>query len=70
MLELLQREIAEPCALSVEEACKYMSVGRTTFYKYLKKGLIPARKFGNRTLILLDELQQALKSLPRAGGAS
>lgn len=57
-------------ALSVEEASRITSLGRTTFYKLLKSGKIPARKFGNRTIVLWDELEEALKSLPLAGSVS
>ena len=59
-----------PLAFSVNEACAICSFGRTTFYKYLKAGKIPARKFGSRTIVPRDELALALKSLPRAGGNS
>jgi excisionase family DNA binding protein len=64
------REGADTLALSVKEACAICSFGRTTFYKYLKLGKVPARKFGTRTIVPRDELEQALKSLPRAGRAS
>jgi excisionase family DNA binding protein len=64
------REGADPLALSVEDACEICSFSRTTFYKYVKLGKIPARKCGSRTLVLPEELQQALKSLPLARRAS
>jgi len=67
---LLPREVARSLAFSVKEACEFSSLGRTTIYKYLKDGLIPAHKCGRRTIFLRDELEQALKSLPRVGGAS
>jgi excisionase family DNA binding protein len=69
MSPLPSREIAHSLALSVEEACKITSLGRTTFYKLKKSGLITARKCGNRTIVLWDELEQDLKSLPRLGRA-
>jgi excisionase family DNA binding protein len=70
MPNLVPRETAHLLAFSVKEACEHSSLGRTTFYKYLKLGQIPAHKCGRRTIILLDELHQALKSLPRTGRAS
>jgi len=66
----LSRETAHSLALSVKEVCERTSIGRTTLYKYLKGGQIPACKIGRRTVILLDELEQALKSLPRAPGGT
>jgi excisionase family DNA binding protein len=63
-------ESADTIGLSVDEACELCSLGRTTFYKYLKLGKIPARKCGARTIVVLDELVQAIKSLPQVGRAS
>jgi excisionase family DNA binding protein len=70
MPNLVPRETAHSLVFSVKEAIEYSSLGRTTFYKYVKLGKIPAHKAGRRTFILQDELYQALKSLPLAGVAS
>jgi len=67
MTNFLLHEDAGPLALSVEDACKLCSLGRTTFYKLLKSGKITAHKGGRRTIVLWAELEQALKSLPIAG---
>jgi hypothetical protein len=40
MAKKLPHEIADQRALSVKEACKYISVGRTSFYKLVKSGQI------------------------------
>ncbi len=68
MAGIMQRQIADSFALSVKEACESISIGRTSFYKYVKLKIIPAHKIGSRTIVLVDELPQALKNLPRAGG--
>jgi excisionase family DNA binding protein len=70
MLHKLSPDVADQRALSVKEACKYISLGRTSFYKLVKSGQIPARKCGCRTIVLADELDRVLESLPRAGRAS
>lgn len=70
MPKLELREAAHALAFSVKEACKLSGFGRTTFYKLLKTGKITAHKCGRRTFVLPSELEQALKSLPRAGGAA
>jgi excisionase family DNA binding protein len=62
------REVAAPLALSIEDACKVSSLGRTKFYELLKNNFIPARKCGRRTLILRSELEEALRSLPPRWG--
>lgn len=51
--------VAGQLALSVKEACKASSLGRTTFYKLLKSGMISARKRGGRTIVLVSELEQS-----------
>ena len=55
----LQRE-----ALSISEVCAAIGVGRTKIYEAIANGGLKARKVGNRTLILKDELRQFLESLP------
>lgn len=66
MSKSVPREIAGSIALSVREACELCSLGRTSFYKFVKSGQIPARKLGRRTIVLPSELEQAFKSLPPA----
>jgi len=63
-------EVAEPFALSIKDACKLSSLGRTKFYQLLKNNKIPARKCGRRTIILRSELEEALNSLPLVGRAA
>jgi excisionase family DNA binding protein len=70
MYKSVPGESANWRALSVNQACALSGIGRTNFYKLLKNGKITAHKCGGRTIILSDELHQALKALPRAGRAS
>jgi excisionase family DNA binding protein len=51
-------------ALSIDEACARSGVGRTTIYDMINTGKLIARKCGRRTLILADDLQRCLESLP------
>jgi len=64
------RQVAQPLAFSVEEACELARIGRTTFYKLLKAGAITAHKVGRRTLVIPDIFEEEIKSLPLAGRAS
>lgn len=70
MTTILPRESADRLALSIKQACDCSSLGRTTLYKLIKSEQIPIRKVGGRTIILPDEFEAALRSLPRAGRAS
>ena len=53
-----------PLAVPIADAVKMAAIGRTTFYKLLKDGALPARKCGKRTLILMADLEAFLQSLP------
>ena len=51
-------------ALSVHEACQAMRIGRTKLYALIKAKIIPARKIGTKTVILRDDVDKYLTSLP------
>ena len=51
-------------AYSIDEVCKDVNVGRSKIYEEIKSGRLLARKIGRRTLILADDLQTWLESLP------
>lgn len=53
-------------AVTVPEAVQLSGIGRTTLYEIFKRGDIKPRKQGKRTLILVDELEAYLRSLPGA----
>lgn len=53
-----------PLAHTIAEACAQTGIGRTAIYELINTGQLPARKRGRRTLILADDLQRCLKSLP------
>jgi excisionase family DNA binding protein len=52
--------------LSVEEASEIAGIGRSKLYEALRDGLLQARKFGRRTIILRDDLERFLSALPKA----
>lgn len=52
--------------LSVTEACSVAGIGRSRLYQAISSGQLIARKFGNRTIILRNDLMQFLGSLPEA----
>ena len=51
-------------AHSIAEACARSGIGRTAIYELINTGQLPARKRGRRTLILVEDLQRCLQSLP------
>ena len=55
-------------ALSVDEASAAAGVGRTSIFKAIKTGRLRAKKHGARTLILPDDLEAWLSTLPSASG--
>jgi excisionase family DNA binding protein len=51
-------------ALSVKEAAQAAGIGRTTLFEEIRQGRITARKVGRRTIIVIEDLDAWLKSLP------
>lgn len=49
--------------LSVAEACSFLGIKRTQFYKLLGQGRLNAVKLGRRTLVRTDELQRFIDAL-------
>ena len=52
-----------PCFLSVEEACKQLSISNSFFYLLVKRGQLGIVKLGRRTLVPFAELER-LSSRP------
>lgn len=53
-------------AATVQEATEITGLGRTSIYQLISDGKLTRRKYGNRTLILVEELEALVKSLPVA----
>jgi len=51
-------------AYGIDEASVAANVCRDKLYAAIREGLLVARKFGRRTLILEDDLRAFLQSLP------
>ena len=52
---------------TIKEAAAALGVGRTTLWRAVADGKLPAVKFGSRTLIPADGLRQWISAMPRAG---
>ena len=50
-------------SLSIEEAKKATGFGRTKLYEAINQGLLPAKKYGKRTIILKRDLEKFLDGL-------
>ena len=55
-----------PMLLSVQDACKFAGVGKTTLFGMLKRGEIEGRKAGARTLVVTESLRRWADGLPPA----
>jgi excisionase family DNA binding protein len=51
-------------AFTIREAAEVAKISRSTLYKYIRSGALPAKKCGARTLILFDDLIAFLRNLP------
>ena len=50
-------------SLSIEEVCTATGIGRTKIYEAINQGLLLAKKYGKRTIILKDDLDNFLSNL-------
>ena len=55
---------SEALAYRVPQACEISGYGKSKFYELIGEGKIKVKKDGNVTLILRDDLEAYLKSLP------
>ena len=57
-------------AYTISQAVEALGLGKTSLYNQIKIGKIRPRKFGNRTLIPVSEIDKWLNELPemRADG--
>ena len=50
--------------LSIVEAAAFSGVGRSKIFEEIREGRLPARKAGRRTIILQEDVQKWVTSLP------
>lgn len=53
-----------PIAVTIPDAVKVTGISRSALYEAMKRGDLPARKAGRRTLIRFTDLESYLASLP------
>lgn len=51
-------------AMSVNQFCKWASIGRTTFYSERNSGRLTVRKVGTKTVVTMADAQAWLDALP------
>lgn len=51
-------------SVTVPEAVQMIGLGRSSIYKLFDEGKLIPRKSGKRTLILVEDLERYVKSLP------
>jgi len=51
-------------AVTIPEAVAMTGIGRTSLYKLFGEGKLQPRKSGKRTLLLVEDLERYVKSLP------
>jgi excisionase family DNA binding protein len=61
---LSMAEITAKPTANVDETALILGLGRTTVYEEINAGRLLARKIGRRTLILREDREAWLKSLP------
>ena len=59
--EQRQRQMIEPIAMRVPEACRYLGIGRSTLYVLIGEGEIEVIKMGSSTLVLTESLRSLVE---------
>ena len=54
-----------PVVFEVDDAAKFLCIGRAKFYKLLRSGAINSRRIGKRRVILVESLMAFIKNAPR-----
>lgn len=57
--------LSERPTVTVDEFCKMLGFGRSTFYKAVAAGDLKPRKYGKRTFVTQDEMKRFVDNLPR-----
>jgi excisionase family DNA binding protein len=53
-------------SVTIPEAVEMTGISRTSIYKLFAEGKLPRKKNGKRSLILVEDLERVVKSLPEA----
>ena len=59
-----RRERPESLTVTVREACELLGFGKTSFYRAISEGRLPAKKWGKRTIVMRHDLESFLAGLP------
>ena len=62
--------VNEKAALSVDQACTYLSTSRPTLYRLMDGGEIPSFHIGRRRLVLREHLDRYIRERLAAAGAA
>lgn len=57
--------LSERPTLTVDEFCKMVGFGRSTFYKAVAARDLTPRKYGKRTFITQEEMKRFIANMPR-----
>jgi excisionase family DNA binding protein len=58
----------EPGLVRIEEAAKYLSIGRSTMYELIAQGAVPTVHIGRAVRIPMEALKELVKTLASANG--
>lgn len=51
-------------SMTIDDAVQYCGIGRTKLYELVKDGMLTPKKVGRRTIILTEQLDDYVRSLP------
>jgi len=49
-------------AVGVTEAARLIGIGRSSYWKFAKDGILPITRVGRRSIVVLDELRMKIRN--------
>lgn len=62
-------DISRRATLSIEEACDFLSIGRTLGYRLAREGKLPTIRLGRKLVVVRRRLEQMLEEAKAAPGS-
>jgi excisionase family DNA binding protein len=67
---ILRRREMEPGLMRIEEAARYLAIGRSTMYELVAQGAVPTVHIGRAVRIPTEALKQLVESWSMTSGLS
>ena len=53
-----------PISMTIDQATNYTGIGRASIYRAINDGKLTPKKYGKRTLLMTEDLERFINTLP------